>query len=72
MEQKNTNTQNSKKNNNQKNEEDSSIMSLLWEGIINLWNPGDNKGKKTSQTNNKKKRNQKRKWKMKEENMKKN
>ena len=30
-------------------------MSLLWEGIINLWNPGDNKGQKTSQTNNKKK-----------------
>ena len=55
MEDKNKNTQNSKKNNNPKNEEDSSIMSLLWEGIINLWNPGDNKGQKTSQTNNKKK-----------------
>ena len=55
MEDKNTNTQNAKKNNNQKNEDDSSIMSLLWEGLINIFKPEKNKEHNNPQIDNKKK-----------------
>ena len=37
--------------NNSKKEDDPSITSLLWEGIVNIFNPGGNKTQKTTQIN---------------------
>ena len=37
--------------NNSKKEDDPSITSLLWEGIVNIFNPVGNKTQKTTQTN---------------------
>ena len=56
MEYKKENNQNSSNKiniNNSQKEEDASIMSLLWEGIVNIFKSEDNKDQKISQNNNK-------------------
>ena len=62
MEEKTNNQNNSNNkinnNNNQQKEEDTSIMSLLWEGLVNIFNPDDSKNQKNNNqknTNNNKK-----------------
>lgn len=58
MEEKNTNNQkniNQINNDNQQKKDEPSIRTLLWEGIINIFKPGENKVQKNPQINNKKK-----------------
>ena len=62
MEEKTNNQNNSNNkinnNNNQQKEEDTSIMSLLWEGLVNIFNSDDSKNQKNNNqknTNNNKK-----------------
>ena len=50
---KNQNSSNKININNSQKEEDTSIMSLLWEGIVNIFKSEDNKDQKISQNNNK-------------------
>jgi len=52
----NTNNSNKKINNNnfQQKEEDTSIMSLLWEGLVNIFNSNENKNQNNTSNNNKK------------------
>ena len=50
---KNQNSSNKININNSQKEEDASIMSLLWEGIVNIFKSEDNKDQKISQNNNK-------------------
>ena len=42
-------------NNSQQKEEDTSIMSLLWEGLVNIFNSDENKKQKSPNNNNNKK-----------------
>ena len=58
MEKKKSNNQNiSNQNtiNNFQKEEDDSIMTLFWEGLVNIFKPEENKGQKQIQKNNKNK-----------------
>ena len=41
-------------NNSQQKEEDTSIMSLLWEGLVNIFNSNENKNQNNTSNNNKK------------------
>ena len=52
----NTNNSNKKINNNnfQQKEEDTSIMSLLWEGLVNIFNSNENKNQNNTSNHNKK------------------
>ena len=67
MEYKKTNNQNSSNKNKNYNskkedEDDPSIMSLLWEGIVNIFKPEENKEQKITQINNNNKINNKNKY----------